>query len=310
MTHQELNGYFQRMLPEDFLSYHQLLDWQWLPLDALERGDARVGIGDRFRLSLLRPQASFPANESDFFRMYYCFSGNISFEFDKEEITLTSGQVLLTSRRVSHSIRPCSREDLCIHIAIHPELLAQQPGIRELPAFLDFLQEENCPEFRLFHTGRFPMARWYLEEMCCEHFDPDRHTYLMMPSLLFLLLPALDRCVDVESRGRSSPGRRTTEAIVRYIRTNFDTVTLQSTARRFGFAPNYLSYLLKKTTGMGFQELKQDAAISQGARMLLETNLTVAQIAQTVGIRNITHFYSLFSARYGVTPAQYRKNQA
>lgn len=102
--------------------------------------------------------------------------------------------------------------------------------------------------------------------------------------------------------------RQRTAYIVQFIRTNYASATLRSTAARFGFSPNYLSALLKKSTGMSFQKFKQDAAIAQSGRMLLETDMSVAAVAQAVGIRNLTHFYTLFSARYGVTPAQYRNN--
>lgn len=205
------------------------------------------------------------------------------------------------------SISACGAQDVGIHFCMKPELLSAQPGLVDLPSFQQFLRPD-APSYLVFQTEHVTRAQWYIQEMCCEHFEPDRHTYLMIPQLLSLLLSCLDRCA--EQPNQLATNQLTVDEILRYIRTNYADVTLESAARRFGFSPNYLSYLLKKVTGRGFQETKQSICIAQSARMLTENKLTVAQIAQTVGIGNMTHFYVLFARRYGMTPAQYRKSHA
>lgn len=305
MQHTDLTAYLKNLLPEDFSTVQQELDWTWLPQDVFIDGASRLGIGDRFRLAPISPGEGIPHHANDHFKLVFVYAGSLTFDFDTS-VTISGEQFLLVPPWVPFSVQPCSRSDIGIQLSFQTGLLCQQEGLTDLPAFSRFLAlSEAWPAGDLVLEAS-PMALWYLDEMCCEHFDPDRHTYMMMPPLFSLLLAELDRCADVSLQKRLSANRITADEICRYIKTNYASATLGSTARRFGFSPNYLSHMLKEATGSSFQALKQSTAIAQSARLLLETDMTVAQIAQAVGIRNITHFYSLFSSRYGMTPAQYR----
>lgn len=301
MEHAELPKYFSSLLEEDFLSQNALESWHWLPKDVFSEAETRLGIGDRFRLSPLCPTMGFPRYTAEFYQLIYLFSGSYTVTAGESQLTLSAGQALLLKPGAALSVAPCRRSDVAVHLALHPELLEVMPWSGELLCLSE--QSAAC---QVFYTQRFPKAAWYMEEMCCEHFDPERHTYMMMPQLLELLLASLDRCEDFDARKQSGAGELTVMEIQRYIKTNYARCTLQTTAKRFGFSPNYLSYMLKKATGRGFQELRQTEALTQSARLLRETDLTVSQIANAVGIRNMTHYYTLFHERYGVTPAQYR----
>lgn len=299
MLHEELPAYFRRLLPEDFPTVEEEIFWEWLPRDVFVDGDSRIGIGDRFRLAPLCPTGGIPVHKNDHFKLIYVYSGVLTLEFDTVR-HVNEEQAILIPPGIPFKIHPCRRQDMAVQLSFQPALLSEQVGMEDLSAFF-------AGNVLMFDTNRSPMVRWYLDEMCCEHFDPDRHTYMMIPALFTLLLAALDRCVEVSRQERIRANTITVDEIQRYIKTNYNVASLQSTAKRFGFSPNYLSHMLKSATGMGFQELKQRAAVAQSAQLLLETDLTVAQIARNVGIRNITHFYGLFSARYGQTPAQYRQ---
>lgn len=305
MTHEELPYFLEQMLPEEYLLLEELLDFHWTPDNLIHDEDTRLGIGGRFKLSVLRPLDGIPAHRLDALILIYAYSGTVDMKIGAAALSLSAGQIVLVSQNTEISVAACSPESIGIHFAMKPELISQQSGLVDLPSVRRFLQPD-APDYMIFQTERITKARWYIQEMCCEHFDPDRHTYFMIPALLSLLLSCLDRCA--EQPGSVAPNRLTVDEILRYIRTNFASVTLDSTAKRFGFSPNYLSHLLKITTGRGFQETKQSICIAQSARMLTEQRLTVAQIAQAVGIGNITHFYSLFYKQYGMTPAKYRKN--
>lgn len=48
--------------------------------------------------------------------------------------------------------------------------------------------------------------------------------------------------------------------------------------------------------------------MDHAARLLRSDTLSVAQIADAVGISNVGHFHRLFRERYGTTPRTYRDN--
>ena len=46
--------------------------------------------------------------------------------------------------------------------------------------------------------------------------------------------------------------------------------------------------------------------MEEAARKLTETNLTVQQVSESIGILNTSYFYTLFKKAYGMTPHRYR----
>ena len=305
MKHTDLPAFFESLLPDDFVSIGDVDYWNWLP--PFENGPKpkEIGIWDTFCLQLLCPTDGQKTHCNGHYTLLYTFSGAFQMQIQGTAIRLPAGYAVFIPPEVPNSVMPCKRSDIGLLYNFRPELLEHMDELLRFPSFSVFLHgNSKVPPYQLFDTNRHPMAQWYCEEICCEHFDPDCRTYLMMRELILLMFSSLDRCTE---NPVSTFRRIKVDEICRYIRTNYAAATLQSTAKRFGFSPNYLSNMLKRTTGMGFQKFKQSICIAQGAQLLLNTDLSVAQISREVGIRNNTHFYHLFSKRYGVTPNQYRK---
>ena len=59
---------------------------------------------------------------------------------------------------------------------------------------------------------------------------------------------------------------------------------------------------------MTYSEYLQDIRLKKARQLLEETDLSVADIAEQVGYHNKGYFYKLFTRKYGVTPAQYRRD--
>lgn len=314
MNHEDMMGYFQKLLPEDFLGYDEISHWKFGPPEREPRPDPRIGVGDLVRLSPFCPFSGFPAHQVDHFQLLYVYSGAITLKFQQEVCVVPRGSAMLLAPGFSRSVAPGSKEDFGVLISMDPQLLKEHMALQDIPSFAGFLNLGSrgaayCPArpYLLFRTEQWPETQWYIDELCCEHFEPDRRTYLAFPALLRLFLIALDRCTDVTSRNRRTSTPQTVDAVLRYIKTNYATAKLEPTAQRFGFSPNHLSFMLRQHTGMSFQAVKQAECLAQSARLLVETDLTVAQIGTSVGMGNLTRFYKAFLTRYGVTPAEFRR---
>ena len=73
------------------------------------------------------------------------------------------------------------------------------------------------------------------------------------------------------------------------------------------FAPTYLSALFRKKTGTTLIKYLTNYRMERAAKMLTKSDLPIAEIARRVGYDNISYFSLLFKARFGVSPAQFRK---
>ena len=85
------------------------------------------------------------------------------------------------------------------------------------------------------------------------------------------------------------------------------TCTLISTASHFNFHPNYLSALIKKSTGKSFKELIQAQKLTRSSILLTNSNMPIYEIASEIGYQNLSFFYKKFKDYYGITPNEYRQ---
>ena len=98
--------------------------------------------------------------------------------------------------------------------------------------------------------------------------------------------------------------------ILRYIRNNLDTVTLSGAAMFFGYDPDYLGKLIKKSTGKYYSDVLNGYKIERSRRLLLYTDHSVEQIGGMCGFSNPNHFFRTFKKYMGITPAKYRRENA
>ena len=70
---------------------------------------------------------------------------------------------------------------------------------------------------------------------------------------------------------------------------------------------DYLGRIFKKYTGYTVLEYNREICMKEAARLLTHTDLSIAQIAETLGYTNQTHFYKIFRAQYATNPSEYRR---
>ena len=93
---------------------------------------------------------------------------------------------------------------------------------------------------------------------------------------------------------------------VSYIRENYAELTEESAARACGVSPSYLSRCFKKGMTRSFSAFVTDVRLRESERLLLTTDQTVTEIAQSVGSSTSAYYIARFRERYGITPYRYR----
>lgn len=72
--------------------------------------------------------------------------------------------------------------------------------------------------------------------------------------------------------------------------------------------PKHLSAVCRKTCGVSASKLITDEIIHKAQMLLLDTSLSVKQVSQNLGFRNVSHFGSFFRRNCdGISPLRYRK---
>ncbi len=84
-------------------------------------------------------------------------------------------------------------------------------------------------------------------------------------------------------------------------------VDLEMVARKAHVSPKYFSELFKKRTGCRFSDYVTELRMERTAEMLRTTGANVQEVLQYVGYRDSKFFYGAFKSRFGMTPAEYRR---
>lgn len=96
--------------------------------------------------------------------------------------------------------------------------------------------------------------------------------------------------------------------ITNYIKENYNQeISLESIAEIFGFSPTYLSKLFKMYGKVNYKSYLQNIRVEYGYRELVNTDLSISDIAMNHGFPNSKAFSKEFKKRYGKLPSEYRK---
>lgn len=95
---------------------------------------------------------------------------------------------------------------------------------------------------------------------------------------------------------------------VKYIKENYDKpLTAEILAELVNLSPVYFSYLFKKNIGVNMTDYITEYRMEIAKKLLFETEMSVYEIAVTVGFQDQRYFSKRFKHIVGKTPTEYRK---
>ncbi|MGM9659958.1 MAG: helix-turn-helix domain-containing protein [Faecousia sp.] len=112
-----------------------------------------------------------------------------------------------------------------------------------------------------------------------------------------------------ESAGPQAQEERTITGITRYLQEHLaEDVSLSVLAEEFHLNPQYISQLFKSEIGVGFLAYLTGIRMERAKKLLLTTDLPVAEVAEQSGYGDYRVFTKVFKKNEGVTPSQYRRD--
>lgn len=258
-----------------------------------------------------------PAHVNRDMELSMVYEGSCDFVVAGSRRTLHEGDVIILDTDVERSSPSYKDEgDIVLSMVFRRAffdsvLLGQLPGASLLTALVfDSISDRRKHDRYLVvparHAGRAPMLMRVLME---EYYFSDLYSAEIIRGYATCLLLELIRGLYKMSAPEDGDGEAQTsrlERILGHIERNVRDCTLASTAKAFGYSPNYLGSLLKRETGHSFSEVKLTQQMSEASFLLLNTTRPITEVARKVGISNMTYFYRKFSERFGVTPREFR----
>ena len=85
-------------------------------------------------------------------------------------------------------------------------------------------------------------------------------------------------------------------------------LTVKKVAHEIGLSPDYLTRLFKKELGVNIITYINSKRIYTSLDLLKNTDLSIEEIGDLIGLNNTSYFYTLFKKEIGTSPKQYRNS--
>lgn len=261
-----------------------------------------------------------PENKHISFHINNTFDGNPVWNAELEILYVLSGSLTCTVNGATYTLSPedflvfnpyeihftSSKKCRTISMFVFPALLSLRPGQyadeRIHCCSTDFTAPTGCySEIRKLFANLFML--FYQEN--------NTNTYHLYSTVLNLL-SILEENFSVPRKASASKEQTTTEhmqKIVRYMDEHYmENLTLTDVAKTEFISANYLSHLFRSYLHTSFVQYLRMLRLNHAYSDLMNTNLSITDIAMQNGFSSTTAFIQYFRDMYGKTPAKFRKS--
>ena len=195
-------------------------------------------------------------------------------------------------------------------LAFHPDFIRKYPLGAKIDKLKFFSYETN--EALHMSDAERVMTEGIMESIESEYKrNIDEHTQDIIVSQLDVLLNYSERFYTRQFRTRNSVESdiltRFQSILHKHFEKNKDTlITANDIASELAMSTHYLSDLLRNLTGLNTQQQIHAYLIERAKSLLLTTNLSVSEIAFSLGFEYPQYFSRLFKSKTGQTPIEFR----
>lgn len=242
---------------------------------------------------------------TDFLEVLYVRSGSGVYIVDEQRYSIAQGDVIICNVGVLHDEDPSQSRDLnTLSLAltdVHVKGLAENCLISSeySPVFpAGECADMVCSLMTMIHQLLATNPKGSTE--ICNH---------LSAALLAKLLLVIRKYCESEGSAMRSRTDIIAMQVKSYIDTHFDEqFTLQDISNAIRVSPYHLAHMFKETTGYSPMQYTVRRRLGEAQSLLISTDLSVTEIAVSVGFGNPCHFNTMFSKYIGMSPSRYRSS--
>lgn len=244
-------------------------------------------------------------------RIFYILSGNAKITIDSQAYDLVPHTVFYCSAGHSYTISSTEVELISINFDLSQDNKTREQPYSPVPLTANIGQQisECCTEDQSSLNGWLFLPN----AVACREFFDGILTEFSTKRLLYresagAILKALLVRLLRSNAENASQGAKVPEKIIDYIRVHYrEPLSNTLFSHMFGYHEYHLNRLFLKHTGSTIRQYILDMRISHAKKALLNTDLPLSAIAETVGFNSNSYFSTYFRQATGLTPAQFRK---
>lgn len=227
------------------------------------------------------------------FEVFFITSGTLTLVTD-HDATEYQNCVLIIPPKLKHFSAPAGGESYCLLVSFNGDTSIEEQlnkGVCELPITDDII----------FYIKKFTEKS--LENSVSAETDA---TYLA--ALIFNNIFSNLKSANIKIHNKKKHSSKHINTIESYINNNIYTkLTLTNVAKNVFLSPKQVSRIIEKEYGCSFSSLITEKRLAIATVMLKNSDMKIAEIANQIFCGSETYFYSLFKAKYGISPLKYRK---
>lgn len=269
----------------------------------------------RFEISKLTHPPAYAmhsAHAHNYFEIYYLVRGECNFFLYDNVYHMKSGSMAFIPADTLHKTIYLDGEDherICVEFT-----LDYASDIIETIGQLKF-EQLLYNNFFTVPEQYIPIAAHIYSMLIREKKKPDVFSTCsiknLFQQLLVLLMRSFDNPLEQTNPTSQAPVHVVDESIqtaMNYICRNFaENITLDLVAQQLHLNTSYFSKKFKNINGFGFKEYLNKVRINHSEKLLLETNLSITDIAFQCGYQNSNYFGDAFKHLNKISPSEFRK---
>ncbi|MDR0268066.1 helix-turn-helix domain-containing protein [Paenibacillus sp.] len=232
----------------------------------------------------------------------YVLQGAIAIHLDQQNYTLSQDDIIVVNSMSVHQIERTSQDNVLLTLQFSPELLDEH-------MLVACNSLHQTPEKR----DHYDRIRRYLAQMAWEASKKTQGSRNYSMGLLHMLAGHLmryfsRRMTEEKHKNVRDYDYQRLNRVLQFIDRNYSQkITLQSIADQEHLSLHYFSHFFSDKIGIPFQKYLTSVRLEKAVDALLNTNLSMTQIAHDCGFANVKLFNKYFKEKYDSTPGVFRE---
>ncbi|HCW53443.1 MAG TPA: AraC family transcriptional regulator [Clostridium sp.] len=246
----------------------------------------------------------YPMHWHNNIEIVFVISGEIKAKINDLEFVVHQGEILFVNSNELHETEANNKNEIeAITILLSYDFLKQYyPHIDSYYFELEGREEESKKIKEL-------MVK------CADEYKQKGEVYELKISILLMELCKIliENCkVKRDRESIIIQDKKSTENIkkaIAYMEQNYElNLCLKDISYEIGMAPTYFERFFKKNTGETFYSYLNKIRLYYSYKELINTDLSITEIALNNGFANVKSFIELFKKTYNTTPGKYRSS--
>ena len=233
--------------------------------------------------------------------IFALFEGELEFFIEEKQYSLRPGQFMLVNSNEVHSVHsPKANKTIVLQIP-----LATFEKYYTDDRFIYFTHSSRLQDEEIMYLIG-DMYETYQEKTLGYELKVQSDFYM----LIYLLVTKYRKTEVNREELQRSRGLFRLSAVTSYMKENYmKDLSLESVAEVFGYSPTYLSRMFQKYAQTKYKTYLNQIRLEHAYIDLMNSDMTIGEIAMRSGFPNSNALTKEFKARYGLLPSEFRKKE-